>query len=212
MFMNPAIFRNKYFSELSQRQMEQFDMLESLYTEWNRRINVISRKDIEFLYGRHVLHSLAIAKVISFAPGARVLDVGTGGGFPGIPLAILFPETHFHLIDSIGKKLNVVNAVAGAIKLQNITSQHIRVEQLTGKYDFAVSRAVTSLSVFLPWMKDKFIQRNLHALPNGMFFLKGGDLAAELLPYRDRVKIFPVSDFFTEPFFEEKKVVYIQNF
>jgi len=203
---------NKYFSDLSQRQIEQFAMLEGLYAEWNRRINVISRKDIDFLYERHVLHSLAIAKVISFAPGAKVLDVGTGGGFPGIPLAILFPETHFHLIDSIGKKLNVVNAVAGALKLQNVTSQHIRAEQLNGKYDFAVSRAVCSLSVFLPWMKGKFLQRNLHTLPNGMIFLKGGDLAEELLPYRERASVFSIHDFFTEPFFEEKKVVHIQNF
>jgi len=199
----------KYFPELHQRQVEQFAMLGDLYSEWNKRINVISRKDIDHLYERHVLHSLAIAKVISFAPEARVLDVGTGGGFPGVPLAILFPETHFHLIDSIGKKLTVVNAVAEALKLQNITTQHIRAEQLTEKYDFVVSRAVTSLSAFLPWMKDKFLQRNLHSLPNGMLFLKGGDLAAELLPYRDRATVFPINDFFSEPFFEEKKVVYI---
>jgi len=200
---------NKYFSELSQRQIEQFAMLEGLYADWNKRINVISRKDIGYLYERHVLHSLAIAKVVSFSSGARVLDVGTGGGFPGIPLAILFPETHFHLIDSIGKKLNVVNAVAGALKLLNVTSQHIRAEHLTGKYDFAVSRAVTSLSVFLPWMKGKFIQRNLHTLPNGMIVLKGGDLSAEIFPYRERTSVFSICDFFTEPFFEEKKVVYI---
>ena len=199
----------KYFPELNQRQIEQFAMLGELYTEWNSRINVISRKDIGHLYERHVLHSLSIAKVISFASEARVLDVGTGGGFPGVPLAILFPETDFHLIDSIGKKLAVVNAVTEALKLHNITTQHIRAEQLTGKYDFAVSRAVTSISIMLPWMKDKFLQRNLHTLPNGMLFLKGGDLTAELLPYRDRATVFPISDFFTEPFFEEKKVVYI---
>ena len=184
-------------------------MLGELYTEWNNRINVISRKDIGHLYERHVLHSLAIAKVMSFAPEARVLDVGTGGGFPGVPLAILFPETYFHLVDSIGKKLNVVNAVAGALKLQNIATQHIRAEQLTGKYDFVVSRAVTSLSGFLPWMKNKFLQRKLHTLPNGMFFLKGGDLEEELLPYRERATVFPVNDFFSEPFFEGKKVVHI---
>jgi len=184
-------------------------MLGSLYTEWNERINVISRKDIDHLYERHVLHSLAIAKVISFAPGARILDVGTGGGFPGVPLAILFQETQFHLIDSIGKKLKVVDAVAQALQLQNIATQNIRAEQLSEKYDFVVSRAVTSLSAFLPWMKGKFTEHNRHTLPNGMLFLKGGDLANELLPYRDRVSIFPISDFFSNPFFEEKKVVYL---
>lgn len=201
----------KYFPELSHRQAEQFAMLGDIYTGWNNRINVISRKDIGHLYERHVLHSLAIAKVIRFAPGAKVLDVGTGGGFPGVPLAILFPETQFHLIDSIGKKLIVVDAVAEALKLQNVTTQHIRAEQLTGTFDFVVSRAVTSLSVFLPWMKDKFSQRKLHTLPNGMLFLKGGDLTAELLPYRDRANVFQISDFFSEPFFEEKKVIYIHS-
>jgi len=202
---------NKYFPELTTRQAEQFAMLGSLYAGWNKRINVISRKDIDHLYECHVLHSLAIAKIISFVPGTGVLDVGTGGGFPGIPLAIFFPETHFHLIDSIGKKLKVVDAVAGALQLQNIATQHIRAEHLTGTYDFVVSRAVTSLSAFLPWMKDKFLKLNRHPLPNGMFFLKGGDLTAELLPYRDRTIIFPISDFFTELFFNEKKVVYLSS-
>ena len=194
---------------MNRRQAEQFAMLGGLYTEWNIRINVISRKDIDHLYERHIIHSLAIAKVVSFAPGSKLLDVGTGGGFPGIPLAILFPETHFHLIDSIGKKLKVVDAVVQALQLQNVSTQQIRAEQLTEKYDFVVSRAVSSLSDFLPWMKDKFIQRNLHTLPNGMFFLKGGDLTTELFLYRDRATVFPVSQFFTEPFFEGKKVVYI---
>ena len=186
-------------------------MLDGLYTEWNSRINVISRKDIEHLYDRHILHSLAIAKVVSFAPGARVLDVGTGGGFPGVPLAILFPETHFHLVDSIGKKIHVVNTVVETLNLHNITTQHIRAEQLTDKYDFVVSRAVASISMFLPWMKDKFIQRKLHPLHNGMFFLKGGDLTAELLPYQEHTTIFPINNFFNESFFEGKKVVYIFN-
>jgi len=186
-------------------------MLGGLYAKWNSSINVISRKDVDHLYERHVLHSLAIAKVINFAPGARALDVGTGGGFPGIPLAILFPETHFHLIDSIGKKLKVVDAVVDAIQLQNVTTQHIRAEQLTGEYDFVVSRAVTSLPVFLSWMNDKFAQRNLHAIPNGMFLLKGGDLAAELLPYRNRTTLYSISHFFSEQFFEEKMVVYVRS-
>ena len=199
----------KYFPELTPRQIEQFAMLGSLYAAWNEQINVISRKDIGHLYERHVLHSLAIAKVISFVPGARVLDVGTGGGFPGLPLAILFQETHFHLIDSIGKKLKVVDAAAGALQLQNIATQHIRAEQLTCTYDFVVSRAVASLSAFLPWMKGKFAKHNRHTLPNGMLFLKGGDLTAELFPYRNHAIVFPIKDFFTEPFFEEKKVVYI---
>jgi len=199
-----------YFPQITHRQKEQFAILNDLYTEWNQRINVISRKDIGHLYERHVLHSLAITKVISFVSGARVLDVGTGGGFPGIPLAIFFPETNFHLIDSIGKKLKVVEAVAEALQLQNVTIQQIRVEQLTGEYDFVVSRAVSSLSTFLPWTKDKFMKRNLHTLPNGMFFLKGGDLTSELLPYRDRATVFPIHHFFNEPFFEEKKVVYIK--
>ena len=198
----------KYFTEISNRQTEQFAMLGGLYTEWNSRINVISRKDIEHLYERHVLHSLAIAKVIHFADGAKALDVGTGGGFPGIPLAILFPETHFHLIDSIGKKLKVVDAVVEALNLRNVTTQHIRAEQLTGKYDFVVSRAVTSLSAFIPWMKDKLLKRSLHSIPNGMFFLKGGDITAEIFPYRNKTTVFHISDFFTEPFFDGKKVVY----
>ena len=186
-------------------------MLGDLYSEWNNRINVISRKDIDHLYERHVLHSLAIAKIISFARDAEVLDVGTGGGFPGIPLAILFPETNFHLIDSIGKKLKVVDAVVEALQLQNVTTQHIRAEQLAGKYDFAVSRAVTSISAFLPWMKDKFSPHNKHSLPNGMFFLKGGDLTAEILPCRNRATVFNIKDFFEEDFFEGKKVVYLER-
>jgi 16S rRNA (guanine527-N7)-methyltransferase len=199
----------KYFPELSARQSEQFAMLGGLYSEWNSRINVISRKDIDFLYERHVLHSLAIAKVITFAEGARVLDVGTGGGFPGVPLAILFQKTDFHLIDSIGKKLKVVDDIIEKLQLQNISTQHIRAEQLSEKYDFAVSRAVASLSQFMPWMKDKFLQRNMHDLPNGMLFLKGGALDDELLPYRNNATVFNISDFFPEPFFEEKKVIHI---
>ena len=201
---------NKYFPEITNWQSEQFAILGGLYFGWNSRINVISRKDIDHLYERHVLHSLSIARVINFAPGARVLDVGTGGGFPGVPLAILFPETNFHLIDSIGKKLKIVDAVVETLQLQNVTTQHIRAEQLTGKYDFVVSRAVTSIPTFLPWMKNKFYRQNKHTLPNGMFFLKGGDLTAELLPYCDRVTVFNIKDFFEEEFFEEKKVIFME--
>ena len=200
---------NNYFPHLNNHQTEQFALFGDLYNEWNSRINVISRKDIEHLYERHVLHSLAIAKIITFAGGAAVLDVGTGGGFPGLPLAILFPQTNFHLIDSTGKKLKVVDAVVKALNLQNVTTQNIRAEQLIGKYDFVVSRAVASLSDFIPWMKDKFLKHNRHSLPNGMFFLKGGDLSAELFPYRNHAIVYPISDFFKEPFFEEKKVVFL---
>jgi 16S rRNA (guanine527-N7)-methyltransferase len=210
--LNPGISEPlnlfKYFPGLTARQQEQFVMMGGLYDEWNDRINVISRKDIEHVYERHVLHSLAIAKVVSFLPDAQSLDVGTGGGFPGLPLAILFPETAFHLIDSIGKKLKVVDTAVEALRLQNVTTRHIRAEQMTGRFDFVVSRAVTSLSAFLPWMKDKFRPQHRHSLPNGMLFLKGGDLTAELSPYRRRITVYPIKDFFTEDFFEEKKVVY----
>lgn len=184
-------------------------MLDGLYREWNDRINVISRKDIDSLYEHHVLHSLAIAKAVSFVPQAEVLDVGTGGGFPGIPLAILYPETHFHLVDSIGKKLKVVDAVATALQLKNVTSQHVRAEQLDMKFDFVVSRAVTSLPSFLPWIQDKFLKRQLHRISNGAFFLKGGDLDEELKPYKNRATVISISEYFEEPFFEEKKVVYL---
>lgn len=209
---SPLLFPlHKYFPNLDARQTKQFAMLDDLYTEWNNRINVISRKDIDHLYERHVLHSLAIAKMINFAPGAEVLDVGTGGGFPGVPLAILFPETHFHLVDSIGKKLKVVDAVIEALHLQNVTTQHIRAEQLKSKYDFVVSRAVTSLREFILWMNNKFLEHSLHDIPNGMFFLKGGDLTEELRSYRNQTTVWSISDFFTEPFFEEKKVVYVSE-
>jgi len=157
-----------------------------------------------------VLHSLAIAKVVDFASGTKVLDVGTGGGFPGIPLAILFPETNFHLIDSIGKKLKVVDAVAQALQLKNVTTQHIRAEQVTGKYDFVVSRAVASLSDFVPWTKGKFLKQNRHVISNGIFLLKGGDLSVELSLYINQITIFDIFNFFSESFFEEKKVVYVR--
>jgi len=199
----------KYFAHLSNRQRQQIDLLAELYTYWNAQINVISRKDIESLYERHVLHSLAIAKFISFKPGAMVLDVGTGGGFPGIPLAILFPETTFHLVDSIGKKIKVVAEVAKALELQNVKASHIRAEQISDKYDFVVSRAVTRLSEFYPWVQHKFKKASVHAIPNGILYLKGGDLSEEIAESRLSAELYPLTDFFSEAFFETKYVVYI---
>jgi 16S rRNA (guanine527-N7)-methyltransferase len=204
-----AVF--KYFPHLHARQAEQIALLGGLYAEWNNRINVISRKDIASVYEHHVLHSLAIAKVIDFAPRARILDVGTGGGFPGIPLAILFPDTEFHLIDSIGKKLKVVDAIAGALQLANVYSRQIRAEQLDSKFDFVVSRAVTTLPSFVPWLQNKFLEHNMHSMQNGAFFLKGGDLTEELRLYRDRITVISIGDFFTEPFFAGKKIVYLPH-
>jgi len=201
-----------YFPQLDACQKGQFESMGELYGFWNRQINVISRKDIDYLYERHILHSLAIAKVVSFVDGASVLDVGTGGGFPGLPLAIVFPKVKFLLIDSIGKKLKVVDAIAEALQLQNITTQHIRAEDLSCKVDFAVSRAVTSLPVFLSWMKNKFLKRNRHSLPNGTLFLKGGDITDELQSYRNRASIFEISQYFSEIFFEEKKIVHVSAY
>ena len=198
----------KYF-ELDNGQLERFALLDELYRRWNSQINVISRRDAGFLYERHVLHSLAISKVVNFEQNARVLDVGTGGGFPGIPLAILFPETQFFLIDSIGKKLKVVDDVIESLKLKNVLTQQIRAEQVVGKYDFVVSRAVTSLSVFLPWMNGKISENSKHSLPNGMLFLKGGDLTKEIVACKRKATVYNISDFFEENFFEEKKIVYI---
>lgn len=199
----------KYFDQLSARQKEQIDLLGELYTHWNAQINVISRKDIESLYERHVLHSLAIAKFISFKAEAKVLDVGTGGGFPGIPLAILFPETSFHLVDSIGKKIKVVNEVAAALGLTNVSARHIRAEQLKDKYDFVISRAVTRLSEFYPWIQDKFKKTSTHAIPNGILYLKGGDLSEEIKESKLPAELYPLTDFFSEDFFETKYIVYI---
>ncbi len=199
----------KYFPDLTPPQISKFEQLQALYSEWNERINVISRKDIEQLYERHVLHSLGVAKVMEFKPGSRVMDIGTGGGFPGIPLAILFPETHFHLVDSIGKKIKVVNEVATAIGLKNVTSQHSRAEQVKDKYDFIVSRAVTNLNDFMPWTRGKFKKEGINTLPNGILYLKGGDLTEELARWENRAVVYPLSDYFQEEFFETKKVVYL---
>ncbi|MDA9791295.1 16S rRNA (guanine(527)-N(7))-methyltransferase RsmG [Schleiferiaceae bacterium] len=197
-----------HFPDLTERQRDQFAALFDLYSEWNAKINVISRKDMESFYEKHVLHSLGIAKVYTFLPGQRVLDVGTGGGFPGIPLAILFPETQFHLVDSIGKKIKVVLAVAEALGLENVRADHGRAEEFKGPYDFVVSRAVTQMQRFVPWIKGKISQKNLDPeRVNGLLYLKGGDLAEELGTMKARIS--SLSNFFTSEFFETKKVVYL---
>jgi len=199
----------KYFPDLSDEQKSQFDQLQSLYVEWNSKINVISRKDIDQLYERHVLHSLAIAKFISFASGSRILDVGTGGGFPGIPLAILFPDCHFHLVDSIGKKITVVNEVSKAIGLQNLTADHERMEKVKGRYDFVVSRAVARTKQLFSWIHQKVRRENINEIDNGLILLKGGDLDEEMKefgrPYVEKV----LSNYFEEAFFETKKIIYV---
>lgn len=198
----------KYFPNLTDLQIAQFKQLELLYKDWNSKINVISRKDIDELYLRHVLHSLAIAKVIQFKPETKVLDVGTGGGFPGIPLAILFPEVSFHLVDSINKKLKVVTGVAESIGLNNIKTSHSRVEAIDGKYDFVVSRAVTAMPEFVNWVKNKISPNHKNKMKNGILYLKGGDLTDELKKF-SKAKSFKLKDFFNEDFFETKKVVYL---
>lgn len=199
----------KYFPGLTPEQREKMALLQPLYHEWNARINVISRKDIDSLYEKHVLHSLAIARIIQFRPGTRVLDVGTGGGFPGIPLAILFPETTFHLVDSIGKKIKVVQAVADALQLKNVTAWQVRAEQLKEPYDFVVSRAVTALPEFTGWIRKNISPVSQNSLPNGILYLKGGDLTEEIKPFRRQVSVFDLRDYFEEEFFETKKLVYL---
>lgn len=199
----------KYFPNLSEDQKNQFAKLDELYKEWNEKINVISRKDMESLYEKHILHSLGIAKVMQFAPNTKVLDIGTGGGFPGIPLAILFPEVQFTLIDSIGKKITVVKEVSEGIGLKNVTAVHGRAEDLKGKFHFVVSRAVTQMPVFLRWLKGKFEKEQFNPKHNGVLYLKGGDLAEELAGLK--AEIFSLKDFFESDFFETKKVVYLSK-
>ena len=199
----------KYFPGLTERQKEQFAALLPLYADWNAKINVISRKDMDNFYEHHVLHSLAIAKVQPFKSMSDILDVGTGGGFPGIPLAILFPQTNFHLIDSIGKKIKVVQDVAQQLGLANVRAEQIRAEQVDGEYDFIVSRAVTDLSQFTQWVRGKLSDSHYHDLRNGILYLKGGDLEQELAPFRKRVRTWDISDFYAEPFFDTKKVIYL---
>lgn len=198
----------KQFPNLTEKQKQQFEMLGPLYSEWNAKINVISRKDIEELYTRHVLHSLGIAKVMPFKPGAKVMDVGTGGGFPGIPLAILFPETEFYLIDVIAKKIKVVQEVAKALGLTNVKAEQKRAETVKGEFDFIVSRAVTNMPDFVKWVRGKVKKDQNHDLPNGILYLKGGDLSEELQVFQ-RVTLYNLSDYFTHEFFETKKVVHL---
>ena len=201
----------KYFPDLSPVQQQQYQQLPELYDFWNNQINVISRKDIDLLLERHVLHSLGIAKVMPFLPGETVLDVGTGGGFPGLPLAIMFPETQFYLVDSIGKKIKVVNEVAKAIGLKNLKAEHIRAEQVPGKFDFVVSRAVTQLKDFYPWVKGKFNKNSKNKLSNGILYLKGGDLTQEIAESKLAVTQYYLKDYFTEEFFETKQVIYVEG-
>jgi 16S rRNA (guanine527-N7)-methyltransferase len=198
----------KYFPNLSENQVLQFEKLGELYPEWNAKINVISRKDIDELYVKHVLHSLGIAKVMEFQPKSTVLDVGTGGGFPGIPLAILFPETRFYLIDVIAKKIRVVNEVAIALGLKNVKAEQLRAENVKGDFDFIVSRAVTNMPDFVSWIKDKIKKQNNHELKNGILYLKGGDLTEELKDFPKATE-YNLSDYFSEEFFETKKVVHL---
>ena len=199
----------KYFPNLTSTQIVQFEALYNLYFEWNAKINVISRKDIENLYVHHVLHSLAIAEIIHFQPGTTILDVGTGGGFPGIPLAIFFPESNFVLIDSIGKKIKVGTEVSTAIGLKNISLKHLRVQEEKAKFDFVVSRAVMPLDDLVKLVKKNINKKQINALPNGLICLKGGELQHEILPYKNVAELYDVSNFFNEEFFKTKKAVYV---
>jgi len=199
----------KYFPELDEVQLKRFSLLGELYPEWNERINVISRKDIDQLYERHVLHSLGIVKVTGFAPGSRVMDVGTGGGFPGIPLAIMFPETEFLLVDAIAKKITVVNAIAKELDLTNVRAEQQRAEKVKGQFDFVVSRAVTAFPKFVSLVRSKIAKQQINELANGILYLKGGDFDEELEPFRKDVSVYNLSNYFEEEFFETKKVIHL---
>lgn len=199
----------KYFPDLTEEQKEKLARLKPIYEEWNEKINVISRKDMEFFFEKHVLHSLSIAKVIKFQPGTKVLDIGTGGGFPGIPLAIMFPDTHFHLVDSIGKKITVVKDVAKKLKLSNVEAQQTRAEELVRKYDFIISRAVTRFANFYPWVKGKFRKEDFNEFPNGIFLLKGGDVDEEMEERQVSYVTYHLNDYFKEEFFKTKKLIYV---
>ena len=202
----------KYFPDLSEKQKNQFQQLQFIYRYWNKHINVISRKDIDELYNRHILHSLGIAKVVQFKPTTSIMDVGTGGGFPGIPLAILFPESNFYLIDTIGKKIKVVNAVVDYLKLENVEGVQKRAENVKFEFDFIVSRAVTYLPKFNEWIKGKFSNKSFNDLPNGLLYLKGGDLTEELEATGKQYESFDLKKFFSNDFFQSKKVIYIKGF
>ena len=198
----------KYFPDLTAIQKKQFEKLDFLYHDWNEKINVISRRDIDALYTKHILHSLGIAKIIDFVPGTYILDVGTGGGFPGIPLAILFPETRFYLIDIIAKKIKVVQAVVDVLELKNVKTEQLRAELVKGDFDFIVSRAVTNMPDFVSWIKDKVKKKSKHELQNGILYLKGGDLTEELKDFPKATE-YDLADFFEDDFFETKKVVHV---
>lgn len=207
--MQDSAIIEKYFPQLTDKQKQQFAQLGTLYKEWNDKINVISRKDVENLYVNHILHSLAIAKVVEFKPGTDILDVGTGGGFPGIPLAILFPKTQFHLVDSIGKKITVVKEVAKALGLSNVKAEQIRGELIRGRYDFVVSRAVTRMKEFYKWVNNKGKVKSLHSIDNGILYLKGGDLEQEMDELKRPYSLYELPEFFEEEFFLTKKVVFV---
>ena len=202
---------SRYFPEVDEEKLEKFKLLRDLYIEWNSKINVISRKDIDSIYIKHILHSLAIAKFTNFKPGTNILDVGTGGGFPGVPLSIMFPECNFHLIDSIGKKIQVVKGVISSAGIKNAFAEQVRAENVPDKYHFVVSRAVTALPNFLPWVNNKIDNENFNALPNGFIFLKGGDLTEELGKMAKAATVVDLQNYFKEEFFETKKIVYLPH-